>query len=125
MVTQRSTLGTLAEDMAAQYLTAHGYKVLEQNYRKPWGELDIVAQKGSSIIFTEVKASRQENAGFEPELRAGYEKMKKVVRTAKTWLSSHKYPEGQEWQIDIISVTFNKEKKTAKIRHYKNVDLSY
>ncbi len=123
MVTQRSTLGTLAEDMAAQYLTAHGYEVLEQNYRKPWGELDIVAQKGSSVIFTEVKANRQENAGFEPELRAGYEKMKKVVRTARTWLSSHKYPEDQEWQVDVISVTFNKEKKTAKIRHYKNVDF--
>ena len=123
MVTQRSSLGTLAEDMAARYLTSRGYTVLEQNYRKPWGELDIVARKGTSIIFSEVRASRQESAGFEPELRADYTKLKKVVRTARTWLSSRKYPDDQEWQVDVISVTFNKEKKTVKIRHYKNVDF--
>ncbi len=123
MITQRSAFGALAEDMAAEYLTSHNYKILEQNYRKPWGELDIIAQKGTSVIFVEVKANRQESAGFEPELRAGHEKMKKVVRTARTWLSSRKYPEDQEWQVDVISVTFNKERKTAKIRHYKNIDL--
>ena len=121
MSTPRMALGALAEDIAARSLESRGYTILDRNFRRPWGELDIVAKKGDTVMFVEVKANRQYLSGFEPELRANRAKMEKVIRTARTWLSYRKYPAEQPWQIDILSVTFNENKETAQIKHFKNI----
>ena len=47
--------GRQAEAVAAEYLRGHGFKVVEQNYRTRWCEIDIVAQHGDVIVFVEVK----------------------------------------------------------------------
>ena len=113
----------VAEDLAAEYLSSNGYRIINRNYRKPWGEIDIIAEKEGIIAFVEVKASMSHNEGFQPEIRAGWTKMGKVVRTARTFLLSRKYPDTQEWQIDVLSVTIDKERGLAKFKHFKNVDL--
>lgn len=118
-----SFLGFQAEVWASRYLEKKGYKILGHNYRKPWGELDLIASKEGLIIFVEVKANRIEHQAFEPEIRADWKKMSKVVRTARTYLASHDFPPEQEWQIDVISVTFVKKRGVAKIRHYKNIEI--
>jgi len=118
-----SELGFVAEGYVAQYLKARGYEILNHNYRKPWGEIDIVAEKDGILIFVEVKASSVKVAGFEAELRADKEKMKKVIRTARTYLLDKKYAPAQEWQLDIISITFDKDRGVAKIKHFKNVEV--
>lgn len=117
-----SELGFLAENLSAKYLEKRGYKILELNYRKPWGEIDIVALREGVLVFVEVKANRKIIAGFEPELRANSSKIEKVVRTARTYLAEKKYNPEQEWQIDVISVGLDEAKGTAKIRHFKNID---
>ena len=118
-----SELGFLAENLAAKYLEKKGYAILELNYRKPWGEIDIIASKEGILVFVEVKAKRKIIAGFEPELRANGPKMIKVVRTARTYLAAKKYSPLQEWQIDIISIGLDEPKEMAKIRHFKNIDV--
>ena len=81
-----------------------GWAILDRNWRKPWGELDIVTQDHEGTIHVvEVKASSLLVSGFEPHLRAGNTKMLKVHRTARTWLSSHGYPYDTSWQLDIAS----------------------
>lgn len=53
-------LGFLGEDIACQYLIENRYKIIERNYRKPWGEIDIIAKNPDKIlIFVEVKTIRQ------------------------------------------------------------------
>lgn len=118
-----SELGFLAENLAARYLEKRGYAILELNYRKPWGEIDIIALKEGILVFVEVKANRKIIAGFEPELRANSSKIVKVVRTARTYLAERKYDPEQEWQIDVISVGLDESKEIAKIKHFKNVDV--
>ncbi|KKR02649.1 MAG: hypothetical protein UT29_C0001G0129 [Candidatus Yanofskybacteria bacterium GW2011_GWA1_39_13] len=118
-----SELGFLAENLVARYLEKRGYTVLELNYRKPWGEIDIIALKEGILVFVEVKANRKIIVGFEPELRANSSKMIKVVRTARTYLAEKKYDSEQEWQIDIISVGLDESKGVAKIKHFKNIDV--
>lgn len=118
-----SELGFLAENLSARYLENRGYKILELNYRKPWGEIDIVASKEGILVFVEVKANRKIISGFEPELRVNSSKIDKVVRTARTYLVEKKYNPEQEWQIDVISVGLEEVKGTAKIRHFKNIDI--
>lgn len=102
-----STFGSSAESAACNWLSSTGYRILDRNWRRPWGELDIVAQKEQVIHFIEVKASVTRAIGFEPYLRANRAKMQKVLRTARTWLAAHHCDDTVEWQMDIISVIMN------------------
>ncbi len=118
---EQAHLGHWAEQQAGKFLSKKGYVILEYNYRKPWGELDIIAQKDGVLIFVEVKAAQQNVLGFEPELRADWRKQEKVIRTARTYLLERKLPDTQEWQIDIISVLLNTRAMTIKIKHFRNI----
>jgi putative endonuclease len=104
MLTERTKLGLEAEEAVAKHLESQGYAILDRNWSKPWGELDIVAQKNQVVHFVEVKASSRQIAGFDPFLRADGRKMHKVKRTAQTWLSAHRAGPDTEWQMDIASV---------------------
>lgn len=118
-----SELGLVAEEYVAQYLESKGYQILDRNFRKPWGELDLVAEKEGVVIFVEVKASKMETLGFEPEVRGSHDKLKKVVRTARTYLAEKCYPSYQPWQVDLVAVVLDQSRNTLKIRHYKNIEF--
>ena len=120
MVTELSKFGARAEDLACTFLKRSGYNVLDRNWRRPWGELDIVAERDRVIHFIEVKASRQQIGGFEPFLRADGRKMHKVQRTSQTWLTAHRYSSETEWQMDIISVILNSEQQ-PKIELFEQI----
>ncbi len=117
-----SELGFFAEHYATEYLKSKKYKILGHNYRKPWGEIDVIAEKEEIVIFVEVKASKKDIPGFEPELRVNADKRHRMARIARTYLSDYHYPADQPWQMDVVSVSFVKERGVAKIRHYKNID---
>ena len=74
-------LGRDGELRAAAYLRAGGYRILERNYRTPFGEIDIVAKDGEVIVFAEVKTRIDEDFGLPHEAvhRRKREKMKKVA----------------------------------------------
>jgi putative endonuclease len=115
--------GFIAESIVSRHLEENGYTVLDHNWRRPWGEIDIVAEKSGVLVFIEVKAATAQNPGFEPELRANSVKMAKVVRTARSYLVHNRYSDDKEWQVDIISVLLDIDGKTAKIKHFKNVEI--
>lgn len=114
-------LGFLAENIASRFLISKGYEIVERNYRKPWGEIDIIAKKCSAIFFIEVKANRQSySSGFDPEVRVNNKKMSKIIKTASLYMGDGKMTK-LGWQIDIISVTFDELRKKANVKHIKNV----
>ena len=125
MVHQRTQFGLFAEEYVRRYLQERGYRILDSNYRKPWGEIDIITTCKEIIIFVEVKASQGEYAGFEPELRVNQEKIKKLIRAARTYLLEKKYDTKQEWQIDVVAVIVNKRTMIVKFKHYKNIDVEF
>ena len=55
---ERAVKGKLGEDFTADYLVKNGYDIITRNYRKPCGEIDIVASKGDILVFVEVKTRR-------------------------------------------------------------------
>ena len=75
-----SEFGAWAEHYVAQYLETKDYIILDRNYSKKWGEIDIIAKKKDILIFIEVKANKSAVAGFEPENRVNNEKTYKKVR---------------------------------------------
>lgn len=92
---------------------------MDRNWRRPWGELDIVAEQNGVVHFVEVKAAARRMAGFDPFLRADGKKMHKVQRTAQTWLTAHHYSPDTEWQMDIISVVF--DDADPVFEHFENI----
>ena len=122
-MTSKSEFGYWAEDYVAQYLKSKSYEVLENNYRKPWGEIDIIAKKDGVLIFVEVKASKDAIAGFEPENRVSSEKLRRLMRAIQTYLAAKKYGPDQEWQIDIAALTLSHDRGVAKIKHFKNIEI--
>ncbi len=109
MVDARTQLGQDAEELVSRRLESEGFAILDRNWRRPWGELDVVAKKDDVIHFVEVKASRRLSAGFAPELRADRRKLAKVRRTARTWLADRRFDPDTEWQIDVASVIMGVE----------------
>jgi putative endonuclease len=115
--------GSFAESLVEKFLKDRGYTILGRNYRKPWGEIDIIAEKEGIIIFVEVKASDSPAPkGFEPEKRVNDDKIKKMKRTAQTYIQQNNLDD-RSWQMDIVAVEFSKDKRVAKITHFKNVGV--
>ena len=58
MADKPQQFGTKSESLAAWYLKKNGYKIIEQNYRTPLGEIDIIAKEKRTIVFVFVKSRR-------------------------------------------------------------------
>ena len=127
MTTEKQNTGKLGEDVAVKYLGKHGYEILERNYRKPWGEIDIVAQetvgRTRELVFIEVKA---QNINFEwrPEENITFHKKRQLSKIVATYLKGHKIPESQDWRIDVLALKLDFETKNAQVEHIKNIMLN-
>ncbi len=104
----RTSLGQYGEDIACEYLVKNNYKVIERNYRKPWGELDIIAQApDKTLVFIEVKTMRQNPAIAElsPEDQMTASKLKKFKRTAELYAGDNKkLINDNGWRCDLINL---------------------
>lgn len=123
-------LGIFGEQIAEDYLKNKGYQILDKNYFSristgpKIGEVDIVAKKNDIISFIEVKTLRLvQNEPFSPEEKVDFGKQRKLVKTAESWLMKKKIPLNSKWQIDVIAIELNSNKK-AKINHFENA-ISY
>ena len=119
-------IGKLGEDLACKFLEKKGFHMKTRNYRRIFGELDIVAEKKDKIHFVEVKAVSYEtgkNTPFKPEDAVGYRKQKRLKRAIHGYLREYPVSYETEWQFDIIAVYVDTEKKTAKIRFLENLVL--
>jgi putative endonuclease len=125
---RRKEVGRLGETIAADFLIRKGFKVIERNYRRPWGEIDIIAEKNRIVRFVEVKSvSREtlpdvsrENDSYRPEEQVHPFKLRKVARTAEMYMNSNK--DGREYQIDVIGVFLNMKTRKARCRLFENVN---
>ena len=89
MTDPRRRTGKDGEDLAARYLRAHGFELLERNARTRYGELDIVARDGRALVFVEVKALRGHGRGRAEQAldSIGPRKRIQVRRLARAWLA--------------------------------------
>ena len=123
MTTEKQNIGKLGEDIAVKYLENRGYSILERNYRKPWGEIDIVALKSRELVFFEVKTQNQ-RFEWRPEENVTRHKKHQLSRIVATYLKEHKIPESQDWRIDVLAIKLDFEAKDAQIEHIQNIALN-
>ena len=126
MVAQHIYIGKMGEEAVTNHLKRHGYNINTRNYRKKWGEIDIVTEKNGVVHFVEVKTvSRGTNNSsvahetWLPEENVDRRKLQKLFRTIETWILEHTY-EG-EWQLDVASVWIDTKNKKGRIKIIENV----
>jgi putative endonuclease len=98
----KNVVGRYGEDLAARYLTEHGFAVLERNWRCELGEIDIVARDGDTLVVCEVKTRRGLNYG-SPLESITYRKLTTLRGLAGRWLREHSMRPPQV-RIDVIAV---------------------
>ncbi len=128
---EKQKIGEIGENIAVKFLVKHGFTILDRNYTKKWGELDIVAEKDSKLYFIEVKSVSRETFGnvnretldqYNPEDNMHPWKLKRMARTIQTYLLSKRLDE-KEWQVDLLVVLLNLKDKSAKIKVVKDIIL--
>ena len=95
-------IGKMGEDLAAEFLKANHYNILERNYRNRIGEIDIIAEDNSVLCFVEVKTRTSNSFGFPLEA-ISRSKQRKISQTVLTYLKAHKIIEG-DFRFDTIAV---------------------
>lgn len=109
-------LGAAGEAWAAQYLTAHGYEILCRNYHSRYGEVDIIAAKGSFVAFVEVKC-RKNGTMLDALEAVSPAKQQKLLLTAQSYLLSHP-EEGRQPRMDVCGILAPQGVKTEKPEIY-------
>lgn len=95
-------IGSCGEDIAAHYLKNEGYNILLRNYKTPYGEADIVAKEGDTIVFVEVKTRTNKSFG-QPFEAVDFRKQERLKRIALFFLKNSEL--NLKIRFDVISIT--------------------
>ncbi len=120
-------LGNVGEGIAVTFLESKGFEIVERNYLRTWGEIDIIAIKGDSVRFVEVKAvSREsfgdisrEKEGYRPEEQVHPAKLKRLCRTAEMYMNEK--GDDRDFQVDVVAVCMDTKRRVARCRLYEQV----
>lgn len=127
-------IGELGEGVACKFLMKHGFSILERNYTKKWGEIDIIAQKGDKRYFIEVKSKSVSSLDFatgfnedgketnRPEENMHPWKMKRLRRIVETYLISKRLGY-VDWQFDLLVVYLDIDHRKARVKVVENIIL--
>jgi len=136
--TQKQKIGKIGEDCACEYLRISGYTIIDRNYLKKWGELDIVAKKGKKIHFIEVKSVSRLFGGsadeadadvtrvtddYRPEDNMHPWKLKRLGRAVQSYLLDKDISDDIDWQFDVVTVYIDMNKRLSKVFLLEDVIL--
>ena len=112
----RQLLGRKGEQMAADALRERGYRIVEQNFRCRYGEIDLIAEERGDLVFVEVKTRRGTSFG-RPEEAVTPTKRRKLAEVASYYLDVHNVGDCS-WRIDVVAIDFNQDGKFRDVRVY-------
>lgn len=121
-------IGEIGEEIAVRFLKKRKFRIIDRNYTRKWGEIDIVAHQKDKIHFVEVKTvsdpdlkkvSRKTNDEYRPEDQMHPWKVKRIMRAVETYIADKDIEE--DWQIDLIAVYLDLDGKRAKVDLLENV----
>jgi putative endonuclease len=118
----RGEIGRTGESIACRFLELSGFTIVERNYRRPWGEIDIIAQKGSMLHFVEIKSVLLKSGNISREMQVdplehvSRSKLQKVARTASLYMHSKSIQ--LDYQIDVLGVYLDGGRKIARCELY-------
>ena len=114
--TEKRRLGDIGENIACDFLKGKDFEIIERNYLRKWGEIDIIAKKSGMIHFIEVKSARLSDwdgqvsrvtDNYRPEDNMHPWKLKRLARTMQTYLLDKKLD--CDWQLDLVTVKIDQQ----------------
>ncbi len=139
---QHNDIGALGESIACAFLEKKGLKIIERNYWRKWGEIDIVAcvtsinrKEGKKLVvhFVEVKSTTQpyvrnsDNViehgtvdNWRPEEMLHKKKLLRLRRVIQTYVLEHNI---EDWVFDVVVVYIDVETRNAKCKYIKDIVL--
>lgn len=123
----KKEVGAIGESIAAQFLQSKGFAIIERNYRRKWGEIDIIAEKGGIVRFVEVKSVSRESLPdishetnwHRPEEMVHEFKLQKIARTAEMYMNGR--GDERDFQIDVVGVFLDVKNRKARCRLFEQV----
>lgn len=104
MLTQRQRSGKRAEELAAEFLRAQGCEILERNYRRRLGELDLIARQGGVLVIAEVRT--RAHAGFgSAAASVDARKQRRITRAAHQLLQQRAELARLPVRFDVLVVS--------------------
>lgn len=111
-------IGNKGEDYTVKYLKKHGYKILERNYLKRYGEIDIIAENKEYVIFVEVK-TRNTNSMVRGGEAVNYHKRKCLIKTAYAYLSENNTDKYCRFDVSEVYI-YSDNLKLQSINYIEN-----
>ena len=143
--TEKRKIGDVGENIACKFLMKRGFEIIEQNYSKKWGEIDIIAKKTNKLHFIEVKsvshmpvspacAGRYETDNYNPEDNLHPWKLQRLSRVIQTYLLGYQdrkdacpaklQRSGEtDWQFDVAVVYLDLKSMEAKVNYMEDIIL--
>ena len=115
------TTGQIGEEAASKFLTTLGYRIIERNYRKNYGEIDIIAIDGHVLVFIEVKTRKGNTYGLPEEAITPW-KINHLIKSVKYYQLTHDKL-GHDIRIDVVSISLTEDGKAEKIKLFKNITM--
>jgi Holliday junction resolvase-like predicted endonuclease len=126
---QNKIIGNQGELITAKYLTRQGFVVLEMNYLRKWGEIDVIVKRDATVHFVEVKTVSYETkidleravlrGTWRPEENVHAFKRRKLARAISSWIAEHKWQ--GDFQIDVAAVRTVPRETYATIKIIPNI----
>lgn len=117
--------GRLGEEISCKFLVGKGFKIIDRNYQKKWGEIDIIATEDKKLHFIEVKSvsremvdlkvSQETHGEYRPEDNVHSAKLKRIARTIQSYLIDKNISPETLWCFDVITVKLDLKNKRAGV----------
>ncbi|WP_418790060.1 YraN family protein [Phosphitispora sp. TUW77] len=114
----KRAIGAIGEDIATQMLNEQGYIILERNFRCRYGEIDVIARIGDTLVFVEVKTRRNKHCGT-PEESVDYRKQSKLRLLAKYYMYINQNY-SQKIRFDVYAVRLDKTNMLESVQVLEN-----
>ncbi len=113
-------IGDIGETYTSDYLKKHKYKILSRNYRKKYGEIDIIAENNEYLVFVEVK-TRHSNSMTNASDAVDFHKQQRIIKTALAYLSEHNVEKYCRFDVSEIYV----DSETLKLKSINYIENAF
>jgi putative endonuclease len=114
--TARQVLGAAGEALARRHLERRGYRFVAANWRRAYGELDLIMRDGDALVFVEVKTRHGERL-VAAEESVSSAQARRLLRAAQTFMAERADLADLYWRVDLVAITLAPTGAVTRLTH--------